>query len=71
MSHLDKNKLHVVKTQLVELEYEHRDLDDAIARFSLDPDPDQLQLKRMKKRKLKLKDQITLLRSHLIPDMDA
>jgi len=68
---LEKNKLSVVKTRLVELEYEHRDLDEAIIRFSQDQNPDQLQLKRMKKRKLKLKDQITLLKSHLIPDIDA
>ena len=68
---MEKNKLSVVKTQLVELEYEHRDLDDAISLFSQEPDPDQLQLKRMKKRKLKLKDQITRLKSELIPDMDA
>ena len=68
---MEKSKLSVVKTRLVELEYEHRDLDQAIVRFSQDPEPDPLQLKRMKKRKLKLKDQITLLRSHLIPDIDA
>ncbi len=68
---MEKSKLSVVKTVLVELEYEHRDLDQAIVRFSQDPEPDPLQLKRMKKRKLKLKDQITLLRSHLIPDIDA
>ena len=60
-----------MKTKLVDLEYEHKDLDDAVARFSQDPDPDQLQLTRMKKRKLKLKDQILRLKSKLIPDMDA
>jgi len=68
---LEKSKLSVVKTRLVELEYEHRDLDEAIIRFSQDPNPDQLQLKRMKKRKLMLKDQIMQLKSHLIPDIDA
>ncbi len=68
---MEKSKLSVVKTRLVELEYEHRDLDEAIIRFSQDPNPDQLQLKRMKKRKLMLKDQIMQLKSHLIPDIDA
>jgi len=68
---LEKNKLSLVKTQLVELELEHRDLDEAIIRFSQDPYPDQLRLTRMKKRKLMLKDQIERLKSQLIPDIDA
>jgi len=70
-SHLEKNKLSVVRTRLVELEYEHQDLDEMISRFSLDPFQNQLQIKRMKKRKLNLKDQIERLRSQLIPDIDA
>lgn len=53
------------------LRLEHRDLDDAIHRLSEDPTADQLRLKRMKKRKLLLKDQITRLKSKLIPDLDA
>jgi hypothetical protein len=32
---------------------------------------DELQLKRLKKRKLMLKDQITILESQLIPDLNA
>ncbi len=68
---MEKNKLSLVKTQLVELELEHRDLDEAIIRFSQDPYPDQLRLTRMKKRKLMLKDQIERLKSQLIPDIDA
>lgn len=68
---MEKNKFSVVKTKLVELEYEHQDLDETISRFSLDPFPNQLQIKRMKKRKLNLKDQIERLRSQLIPDIDA
>ena len=33
--------------------------------------PDQLQIKRLKKRKLRLKDNIDLIESRLIPDLDA
>ncbi len=54
-----------------ELREEHRDLDEAISRLSIDPRVDQLQLRRMKKRKLKLKDWIAYLESKLIPDLDA
>ena len=56
---------------LFELREEHRDLDLAIHRMSLDPRQDQLHMRRLKKRKLKLKDWITRLESKLIPDMDA
>ena len=53
------------------LRIEHRDLDEVIARLSLDIHIDELQLKRLKKRKLILKDQITRLESELIPDLNA
>ena len=56
---------------IAELREEHRDLDEAISRLSIDPSVDQLQLRRMKKRKLKLKDLIAYLESKLIPDLDA
>ncbi len=60
-----------LRQRLHELILEHRDLDDVITRLSQDPFIDQLQLRRMKKRKLQLKDQITILRSRLIPDIEA
>ena len=53
------------------LRIEHRDLDEVIARLSLDIHIDELQLKRLKKRKLALKDQILMLESKLIPDLNA
>ena len=56
---------------LKELRIAHRDLDDVIARLSVDPLVDQLQLKRLKKRKLVLKDLIERLESELIPDLKA
>ncbi|HEX9474366.1 MAG TPA: YdcH family protein [Steroidobacteraceae bacterium] len=57
--------------KLRDLRIEHRDLDEVIARLSLDFNVDELQLKRLKKRKLALKDQILLLESQLIPDLNA
>jgi hypothetical protein len=57
--------------KLRELRIAHRDLDDVIGRLSLDLHVNELQLKRLKKRKLLLKDQIALLESQLIPNLNA
>ncbi len=57
--------------KLRELRIAHRDLDDVIARLSMDMHVDELQLKRLKKRKLMLKDQILMLEDQLIPDLNA
>lgn len=57
--------------KLRQLRIEHRDLDEVIARLSMDIHVDQLQLKRLKKRKLMLKDQIERCTSRLIPDLNA
>ena len=53
------------------LRIEHRDLDEIIARLTLDSGTNELQIKRLKKRKLLLKDQITRLESLQIPDLNA
>ena len=57
--------------KLRRLRIEHRDLDDVIARLSMDIHVDQVQIKRLKKRKLMLKDQIERHVSLLIPDLNA
>ena len=57
--------------KLLQLRIEHRDLDDVIARLSMDILVDQVQLKRLKKRKLMLKDQIERHASLMIPDLNA
>ena len=57
--------------KLRELRIEHRDLDDVLARLTLDGRADELQMKRLKKRKLMLKDQIQRLESERIPDLNA
>ncbi|MHB1567403.1 MAG: YdcH family protein [Acidiferrobacter sp.] len=65
------DEVEALKIRLEDLQGEHRDLDDAVARLSRDPRVDQLQLCRLKKRKLRLKDMIARLRSRLIPDLNA
>jgi len=60
-----------VKRRLIELQIEHRDLDEAIARLSSQPGVDELALRRMKKRKLQIKDAVQLLEMRLVPDIPA
>ena len=60
-----------LRQRISELQMEHRDLDDAIARLSENPLPDQLRMQRLKKRKLLLKDQLTYLERQLDPDVLA
>jgi hypothetical protein len=57
--------------RIAELEIEHQDLDDVIARLSENSSQDQLQLRRLKKRKLVLKDSISRLKIQLVPDIPA
>jgi len=60
-----------VERRLYDLQVEHRDLDEVVARLSGSAHVDELLIKRLKKRKLQLKDQIARLKSALIPDLDA
>ena len=60
-----------IQRRILELQTEHRDLDEIVDKLSSAKDVDQLLVRRMKKRKLQLKDQITRLKSKLIPDLDA
>ncbi len=57
--------------KLRQLRIEHRDLDQVISTLALDMHTDELQMRRLKKRKLLLKDQITMLESKAIPDLNA
>lgn len=65
----DKNA--ELNQELLDVQSEHRDLDDVIKRLSQEPYVDQLQMRRLKKRKLILKDRIEKLNSMLIPDLNA
>jgi hypothetical protein len=60
-----------ITAQLIELRLEHRDLDAAIARLTIDKAADELAIKRLKKRKLRIKDMLAYLENQLIPDLDA
>ena len=71
MGTLNDSEIEQLKEQLHQLQLEHRDLDDVIARLHEDPSMDQLQISRLKKRKLYLKDTIAKLESKLIPDLNA
>ena len=60
-----------LKQRIHELNVEHRDLDDIIAKLAEKPGQDQLQLQRLKKKKLFVKDQISHLERQLTPDISA
>lgn len=63
-----------VRTQrmrLLELEAEHRELDQLIASLDQGPLVDELAMRRLKKRKLQIKDQISTLMGELTPSEPA
>jgi hypothetical protein len=61
----------ILRKRILELNLEHRDLDDVIAALAEKPGQDQLQLQRLKKKKLLVKDQIFQLERQLTPDISA
>jgi hypothetical protein len=61
----------ILRRRILELNVEHRDLDDVISKLAQKPGQDQLQLQRLKKKKLQVKDQIFLLERQLTPDISA
>lgn len=61
----------IIRSQLHELQTEHRDLDLVITHLTDNPPPDDLLIRRLKKRKLGLKDKILLLEQLLVPDIPA
>lgn len=66
-----EEEIEAIKRRIVELQIEHRDLDEVIGRLSAEAYPDELQVRRLKKRKLLLKDEITLLQIRITPDIPA
>ena len=60
-----------VQRRIIELQVEHRDLDDVIDRLTALAANDELQLRRLKKKKLQIKDQILQLQIRLVPDISA
>ena len=75
--YVNENKDDNVETQeqilqqIAIMESEHSDLDAVIERLGEDLPFDQLKLQRLKKRKLVLKDEMTKLRSRILPDIIA
>lgn len=65
------DEIKSIQRRILELQTEHRDLDEVVSALAANNNVDQLLLQRMKKRKLQLKDQIARLKSRLIPDLDA
>jgi hypothetical protein len=68
---LNNEEIALLKERLQNLILEHRDLDDVITNLSQGNNFDQILLIRLKKRKLQLKDNIVIIESKLIPDIDA
>ena len=64
-------EMEQIKQRIIELQVEHRDLDEAIDRLAGQPGVDELKLRRLKKRKLQIKDAIALLQMQLVPDVPA
>jgi hypothetical protein len=60
-----------IKRRIIELQVEHRDLDEAIARMAEQAGIDEIRLRRLKKRKLQIKDTIYMLQMQLVPDIPA
>jgi len=60
-----------LEEKLIELEHEHKDLDEIIDRLRDTPPVDFLQVKRLQKKKLVLKDQIQKIKSDMLPDIIA
>ena len=63
--------LSEIKQLIQELSLKHSDIDNSITIMQAADFVDQLKLKRLKKIKLALKDEIILLKSKLIPDIEA
>jgi hypothetical protein len=65
------SSVRTVALRILELEAEHRELDNLIRALETEGVRDELQIRRLKKRKLQLKDTITQLQSQLSPDVPA
>ncbi|MCW8923810.1 MAG: DUF465 domain-containing protein [Gammaproteobacteria bacterium] len=68
---LSQEEIRRIKTRIVELELEHRDLDQLIEQLVRSPGFEELHIKRLKKRKLQIKDELAKLEDKLIPDILA
>ncbi len=67
----EKPDVETIRRRIIELQVEHRDLDQIIGLLTAQAGFDQLQLRRLKKRKLQIKDTMALLQMQLEPDIPA
>jgi hypothetical protein len=65
------NELFTPGMRLLELQTQHRVLDDRIKEIYEFPYQNQILLQRLKKEKLRLKDAIERLKNEMIPDLNA
>ncbi len=65
------SSVRTIEIRILELEAEHRELDNLISQLDTDGVRDELQIRRLNKRKLQLKDTIAQLQSQLSPDVPA
>ncbi|KAB7610531.1 DUF465 domain-containing protein [Amylibacter sp. SFDW26] len=63
--------IEVLQAELIQMQQEHRDLDDAIEAIHERINPDLLSLQRLKRKKLALKDKIQRLEDEITPDIIA
>jgi len=68
---LSEDEISDIKTRVIELKLEHRDLNQLIEQLVRDPSFEELHIKRLKKRKLQVKDELARLENKLIPDILA
>ena len=68
---MESEEIRELRTTLLRLKQEHRDLDSAINALEQSGRADALQLKRLKKKKLYLKDEIARIEDQLLPDIIA
>lgn len=61
----------LLRQSIVELQLEHRGLDDLIDSISRHSQFDELALRRLKKRRLQIRDRILALQMQLVPDIPA
>jgi hypothetical protein len=65
------NELFTPGMRLLEMQTQHRALDDRIKEIYEFPSQNQVLLQRLKKEKLRLKDAIERLKNEMIPDLNA
>jgi hypothetical protein len=68
---MESEEIRELRTNLLKLKQEHRDLDSAINALEASGRADPLQLQRLKKKKLLLKDEIARIGDQLLPDIIA